>query len=164
VASANNVSTFLLRPFFIGLYIGLAGCLLIFIREKFRQRRLKKEIENLKHHIQLKLEIEAEVTERKKLEIEQLKDENENLRVTLQSYYQKPGRRELRQLQVYQKAIEVLTEKAPGFAPSWQSALRDGEEEIRKSERGIIPLMKRLLPGGSHAHSIEDRGDKKSQK
>jgi hypothetical protein len=160
----NNVSSFLLRPFFIGLYIGLAGCLLILIREKFRQRRLKKEIENLKHHIQLKLEIEAEVTERKKLEIEKLKEENENLRVTLQSYYQKPGRRELRQLQVYQKAIEVLTEKAPGFAPSWQSALRDGEEEIRRSERGIIPLMRRLLPGGPYPPTIEDRGDKKGQK
>lgn len=147
--TVNNVSNFLLRPFFIGLYIGLAGCIIIFIRSKFKERKLKKEITNLKHHLQMKLEIEAEEIERRKMEIENLKKENENLRITLQSYYQKPGRREMRQLHVYQKAVEILTDKAPGFAPSWQSALREGEEEMRKAERGVIPFLRKLLPGKS---------------
>ena len=160
--SVTSISDFLLRPFFIGLYIGIAGCIVLFIRAKFRERSLKKEIENLRRHIQLKLEIEAEETQRKKSEIENLKSENENLRVTLQSYYQKPGRRELRQLHVYQKAVEILTDKAPGFAPSWQSALREGEEEMRKSERGIIPLVRRLIPGKSSS-VIEDQTNKKGQ-
>lgn len=160
----DSFSQLLLKPFFIGLYIGLAGCLVLFLRGKFREKRLKREIDKLRHHIQLKLEIEAEETERKKMEIEQLKKENENLRVTLQSYYQKPGRRELRQLHVYQKAVEILTDKAPGFAPSWQSAVREGEEEMKKAERGFIPLMRRLIPGRSqHSSALEDRTDKKGQ-
>jgi hypothetical protein len=38
--------------------------------------------------------------------------------------------------------------------------LRDSEEEIRKTERGIIPFIKKLLPGSSlKSKFIEDRSD-----
>ncbi len=153
--TVNETAIFLLRPFFIGLYIGLFFCLVIFIFEKFQVRKLNKEIQKLKEYIQTKLEIEAELNEKKKEEIDDLKRQNENLRITLQSYYEKPRRKEIRQLLMYQKAIEVLTEKAPGFAQSWQSALKDGREEIGRIERGIIPFMKRLLPGKSHTSSSD---------
>jgi hypothetical protein len=156
-----NESTHLfLKPIFIGLYIGLALCLVIFIREKIQNRKLKKELRNLKQHIQTKLEIDAEANEKRKSEFERLKNENENLRITLQSYYEKPGRKEIRQLHLYQKAVEILIEKAPGFAQSWQSVLRDSEEEIRKTERGIIPFIKKLLPGSTlKSKFIENRTD-----
>jgi hypothetical protein len=144
-------TAFLLRPLFIGLYIGLFTALVVFVREKIQQRRLKKQIAELRRHMQTKLEIEAEAQERRREEIEQLKRENENLRITLQAYYEKPGRRELRQLHQMQRAVEILTDKAPGFAQSWQSALREGEEEIKHTERGILPLVRKLLPGVSPA-------------
>jgi len=115
----NELLRYLLKPFFIGLYIGFIICIIIYIRGKTRNRRLKKEILQLKQHIQIKLEIEAEENMRKRQEIETLKKENENLRITLQSYFQKPGRNELKQLHIYQKAVDILTEKAPGFAQSW---------------------------------------------
>lgn len=142
-------TAFLLRPLFIGLYIGLFLALVIFVREKIQQRRLKKQIAELRRHMQTKLEIESEAQERRRHEIDQLKQENENLRITLQVYYDKPGRRELRQLHQMQRAVEILTDKAPGFAQSWQSALREGEEEIKRTERGIVPLVRKLLPGVS---------------
>ena len=162
--SLNSIREFLLRPFFIGLYIGLAVCLFIAIRSKIKQRKLRKEINQLKQHIQTKLEIEAETSERRKKEIEALKMENENLRITLQTYYQKPGRMEIRQLHIYQKAVEILTEKAPGFAQSWQSALKDGEEEIKKTERGLIPFIKKLLPGRTtESTALQDKNSNNSQ-
>ncbi len=116
-------TSILLKPFALGLYIGFLISLIIFIREKIVQKRLKREIKNLKSHIQTKLEIESESNERKKREIEELKKQNENLRISLQKFIEKPGRRELKQLNLYQKAVEILTVKAPGFAQSWQSAL-----------------------------------------
>jgi hypothetical protein len=67
---------------------------------------------------------------------------------------QKPGRKEMRLLYLYQRAVEILTEKAPGFAQSWLSALKEGEEEIRKTERGVVPFIRRLLPGGSSRTEI----------
>ena len=38
-----ETTIFLLRPFFIALYIGLFFALVIFIREKAHQRKMKKE-------------------------------------------------------------------------------------------------------------------------
>ena len=147
--SVNGIVDYLLKPFFIGLYIGLAGCLVIAIRSKIKQRKLNKEIKQLKQHIQTKLEIESESNEKRKSEIDELKKQNENLRISLQSYSDKPGRKEIKQLHLYQKAVEILTEKAPGFAQSWQSALKDGEEEVKKINLGKVPFIKRLLPGKS---------------
>ena len=147
--TSGEAVVFLLRPLFIGLYIGLFFCLVIFVREKFYARRLKKEIKKLKQHIQTKLEIESESNEKRKNEIDELKKKNENLRISLQSYSEKPGRKEIKQLHLYQKAVEILTEKAPGFAQSWQSALKDGEEEMRRIDLGKIPFIKRLLVGRS---------------
>jgi len=159
--TAAETTVFLLRPFFIGLYIGIFIALFIFIREKAFARKLKKEIAKLKSHIQSKLEIEAESVERRKHEIGELKQQNENLRVSLQTYSEKPGRREIKQLHLYQKAVEILTDKAPGFAQSWQSALRDGENEMKRIHLGAVPFVKRLLPGRPSARkSIEDKSGK----
>jgi hypothetical protein len=151
-----NFTEILFKPILIGFYIGLVLTLIVFIRAKTQQRRLRKQVEELRKHIQTKLEIEAEATERLKDEIAKLKGENENLRVTLQSYMDKPGRREMRQLQLYQRAIDILIEKAPGFAQSWQSAMRDGEQELSQAEKGIIPFFRKLLPGtGTGTSSTE---------
>ncbi|RKX95501.1 MAG: hypothetical protein DRP84_04070 [Spirochaetes bacterium] len=144
---SDQLSTsFLLKPLAIGLYIGIFIAIIVFIREKIVQHRLKKEIEKLKAHIQTKLEIEAESNERRKKEIEELKKQNENLRIMLQNYIEKPGRKILRQLHLYQKAIEILTVKAPGFAQSWQSALEEAGREMRLMESGIIPFIKKIIP------------------
>ncbi len=153
----ESVVDYLLRPFFIGLYIGIIGCIFLYIQGKVRARKLKKEIDRLKQHIQIKLDIEAEENERKKHVIDDLKTQSENLRITLQEYMQKPGRKEIRQLHLYQRAVEILTEKAPGFAQSWLSALKEGEEEIRKTEKGVVPFIRRLLPGSSSGTTVLDK-------
>jgi uncharacterized membrane protein YciS (DUF1049 family) len=156
VMESFDFAEILFKPIFIGFYIGLVLTLIVFIRAKTQQRRLRKQVEELRRHIQTKLEIEAEATERLKGEIDRLKSESENLRVTLQSYMDRPGRREMRQLQLYQRAVDILIEKAPGFAQSWQSALKDGEQELSQAEKGIIPFFRKLLPGsGAHTPSQE---------
>jgi uncharacterized protein YceH (UPF0502 family) len=143
---ASGVLTLLLQPLAIGLYIGLAFSLFVFLRGKAGQRQLKKEIETLKRHLQMKLDVESEENERRRKDLENLKKENENLRIAVQAYAARPGRRELRILHVYQKAVDTLTEMAPGFAQSWRSALRDAEEEVSRAEQGFLPLVKRLIP------------------
>ena len=152
----ETIADYLFRPFFIGLYIGIIGCIFFFIQGKVRARKLKKENAKLKQHIQIKLDIEAEENERKKHLIDELKVQSENLRITLQEYMQKPGRKELRQLQLYQRAVEILTEKAPGFAQSWLSALKEGEEVMKQAERGVLPFIKRLLPGVTSGTTVLD--------
>ena len=156
--TSPETTIFLLRPFFIALYIGLLFSLVIFIREKAHQRKLKKENVKLKEHIQTKLEIEAETNEQTRKQIEELKSQNENLRISLKALDVKPGRSEIKQLHLYQRAVDILTEKAPGFAQSWQSAIKDVQEDMRKIDLGKIPFVRRLLPRkSSYRNTLEDK-------
>lgn len=131
-------------PFWRGLGIGLLVALLLWIRSLVSLRELNKNVKRLKEHLHTKLEIDAEENERRKKEMEKIKEERDNLRNMAQVMNQKPGRQELRQVQIYQKAIEIMFERSPGFAPAWQITVKEAEEEIKKAERGIIPFFKRM--------------------
>jgi len=160
----NTLITFLFKPFFLGLYSGLIVCIIVFVRMQMRFHEFKSELKKLKQHLQTKLEIDAEASEDKKAKYEKLKDENENLRVSLQTVNTKPGRKEVRQFHIYQKALDIMFEKAPGFAPAWQNALREGEVEMKKIDKGFIPFIKKLSGGGiseSPQESLPDKSDEK---
>jgi len=142
----NWLMTILNNPFAKGLAIGLAVCVIIYLRGLLRRRELSKEVERLRAHLHTKLEIDSTDNERRKKELERLKQERDNLQITVQSLNQKPGRKEIRQYFVYQTAIDIMFEKAPGFAPAWQITLKEAEELFEKSEKGVVPLLKRLMP------------------
>ncbi|MGD9201482.1 MAG: hypothetical protein PVI26_07975 [Chitinispirillia bacterium] len=146
--SSNTILTFLTGPFFIGLYIGLIGCIVIYIRMVIKGSKLKKEAKKLKEHLHTKLEIDSEANEERKKKMDALKEENSNLRISNQTLASKPGRNEIRQFYVYQKALEIMLETSPGFAPAWQNALREGEAAIEKVDKGFIPFIKKITGGG----------------
>lgn len=143
---ANWFSTIIANPFAKGLAIGLFFCLFILIRGFFRRRELTKEVSRLRTHLHTKLEIDSKENERRKHELDILKQERDNLRITVQSLNQKPGRKEIRQYYIYQTALDIMFEKAPGFAPAWQLTLKDAEKLFEQSEKGVVPLLKRLMP------------------
>ena len=132
------------NPFVRGLAIGIVIWLFFWVRSVLRIRELTKNVRKLREHLHTKLEIDSSENERRKLDIEKLKEERDNLRNMVQVMNQKPGRTELRQAQVYQRAIDIMFEKAPGFAPAWQITLKEAEEEMQNAERGIIPFFKRI--------------------
>lgn len=138
----NIIST----PFAKGLITGIVFCVIIYIRGFMRRRELNKEVERLRTHLHTKLEIDSSDNERRKQELERLKQERDNLRITVQSLNQKPGRKEIRQYFLYQTALDIMFEKAPGFAPAWQVTLKEAESLFEKSEKGVVPLLKRLMP------------------
>nr|WKN37513.1 hypothetical protein K4G66_02165 [Tunicatimonas sp. TK19036] len=146
-----------IQPFLIGLGVGLILLLVVYVSERGKRGSLKKEINSLKNHLHNKMEIEAEATENRRLEIERLKKENENLRITNQTLAQKPGRREVMNLHVYQKAIAIMTESAQGFAPMWQRALREAEAEIEKSDEGSSSFIRKIIPTQIFGSSTSDR-------
>lgn len=135
-----------IQPFLIGLGVGLLLTLIVYIRESMKRKPLKRNVQELKRHLQNKLEIEAEATESRRLEIERLKQENENLRVTNQSLAQKPGRREVMNLHLYQKAVSLMMESAHGFGPLWQKALKEAELEVEKAEQGKTSFIRKIIP------------------
>ncbi|MDW7774561.1 MAG: hypothetical protein SCH71_16885 [Desulfobulbaceae bacterium] len=150
----------LANPFFRGLAVGIVLLFVFWLRSQIKIRELSKNVIKLREHLHTKLEIDSAENERRKKDIERLKQERDNLRNMVQVMNQKPGRQELRQAQVYQRAIDIMFEKAPGFAPAWQITLKEAEEEMHKAESGIIPFFKRLT--GTPAKSSEDfEGERK---
>lgn len=136
----------LTNPFAKGLALGIVFCLIVYIRGFLRRRELASEVTRLRTHLHTKLEIDSSENERRKSELETLKQERDNLRITVQSLNQKPGRKEIRQYFVYQTALDMMFEKAPGFAPAWQITLKEAESLFERSEKGVVPLLKRLMP------------------
>lgn len=134
------------NPFAKGLALGILFCIIIYIRGFIRRNELSKEVNRLRAHLHTKLEIDSSENERRKTELERLKQERDNLRITVQSLNQKPGRKEIRQYFIYQTALDIMFEKAPGFAPAWQITLKEAESLFEKSEKGVVPLLKRLMP------------------
>ncbi len=110
-------------------------------------KRLHGVMRDLQSHLNTQLKINATGNEKLLAELESLRSQNETLRVNLAALQQKPGRAELRQLQVFDGAIRTLREQAPGFAPAWEKAVRQAETELEAADSGLMKLVRRVIPG-----------------
>jgi len=110
-------------------------------------KRLSGELATLQTHLNTQLKITASGSESLQTELEKLRGQNEILRVNQAALQQKPGRPEQRLLQVQEIAIRTMREQAPGFAPAWENALRQGESEVDAAESGFKKLARRVIPG-----------------
>ena len=153
-------------PFFWGLLTGLAIGLLavawIGIGSMLRRKHQLKEtgtrlaavhaeVETLRQHLHTQLQITAKGTEQQQQQLATLKVENENLRILVQSLQQKPERAAQRTLEVWQRAVERMTSRAPGFAQAWQDAVNEGEAEVTAAESGLTKFVRKFLGRGAPA-------------
>jgi hypothetical protein len=144
------------NPFLRGLFIGLLIAAVLWVRSLFKIRQLGADIKKLREHLHTKLELDSADNERRKADLEKLTKERDNLRNMIQVLNQKPGKLEIRQAQIYQKAAEIMFEKSPGFAPAWQITLKEAEAEMRGAEKGILPFINRMTSStGSSAPDQE---------
>ena len=143
----------LTHPFSIGLGIGLVLAAVIWVRSWLAHRTLVKDMARMKDHLHTHMEISAKGNDSTKNELDTLRKQTENLRITVATLKAKPGRAELRTLHVYDKAIHKMYEKAPGFASAWESILKEAEQEIQETESGFFPLIRKAfrpsLPQGT---------------
>ncbi len=126
-------------------------------------RRLENELRELQSHLNTQLKINAQGNQTLEKELGRLREQNENLRVSLASAQSKPGRAEVRHYQVMEAAIRQMREQAPGFAPAWEKALRQAEAEVEAGENGLKKLVRKVIPGigmtTPSAHTGDDKDD-----
>ena len=134
-----------LHPFLSGLLIGLIVSIVVWIKGMIRMRSLRKEIASLKESLYTRMQIETKGHMTRENEVEALRKQNENLRITVRSLQNKPGRSEIRQLHIYDRAVHSMLARAPGFAPTWEIVLKEAEEEVQKSETGITAFFRRVF-------------------
>ncbi len=151
-------------PFLFGLAIGVVLAVIFWFRSVIKARVLGAEIRKLRDHLHTKFEIESADNERRKEQLDQVKQERDNLRNMIQVLNQKPTKQEIRQTQVYQKAIETMFEKSPGFAPAWQITLKEAEEEMRNAEKGILPFFKRMTGSSPASYSVSSSPEEKKSR
>lgn len=135
--------------FGIGLGLGLLVALSVWINS-FSKRR---EIADLKKHLHTQMNINAKGYEELQKEVEKLKKENENLRITVATLSNKPGRAELKTLHLWDKALSILTLKSPMFAPAWEIAIAEAKNEIEDAESGMKALVRKVFPMLPHDYS-----------
>ncbi|MBT8044147.1 MAG: hypothetical protein KJO79_04275, partial [Verrucomicrobiae bacterium] len=110
------------------------------------KKRLYEENKELQTHLNTQLKINAKGNEQLQAQLDELREQNETLRSNLNVAKQKPGRAELRHLQVMETAVSAMREQAPGFAQAWEKALRDAEVAEEAAEGGFKKLIRRVLP------------------
>jgi hypothetical protein len=139
------IDFFQAHPLILGLLIGLLVALLTWIRGTLKAMSLRREIRRLKDGMYTRMQVESKGQKALGDELGQLRLQNENLRITVGSLMQKPGRAEVRQLHIYDKAIRSLMGKSPGFGPAWEMVLKEAEEEVRRTETGLSAFIRRIF-------------------
>lgn len=152
------MSEFFSQPwntFLVGLGIGLAVALYAVIAAFLRRSGLRQENRSLKEQLHRQMTILDKGTEKALDELEGLRKENENLRITLATLKAKPGRAELHTLHVYDRAIRLLHQKAPGFAPAWEGVLAEAQQEIDRADTGLLALVRKAFRPSLNTHPGE---------
>lgn len=127
------------------LLLIIVPALIVWIYKTIQQMKLKKEIKRLKEHLHTKMEIDAEGHSKLRAELEELKKQNENLRITNHALQSKPGRRELLLLYVYDKALHEMITKNPSIGTVWEEHYQKAEREINEIESGFKAYVSRMF-------------------
>lgn len=121
------------------------GWFLSFIRTRFEVAAHKKELREYKGHLDRQMKVTSEGTMALERELYDLKKVNENLRISIQTLSQKPGRSELKLLNIYDSTIRKMMLKAPGFSGAWEVSLQEAENAYLESEKGFKAIVRKVF-------------------
>ncbi len=151
----------------LGILIVLAsvvvGYFISFIKSRFEVGAIKGELKEYQEHLNRQLKLTADGSKSLENELEQLKKDNENLRISVQTLGQKPGRAEIRLLNIYDGALRRMMLTAPGFSSAWEVSLQEAEREYEENEKGFKSIINKVF-GPSVTHHAEIASQPESQK
>jgi len=122
----------LFEPFSLGLELGLFLTALAL----WRVVRLKMEFGRFKQHLSDRIELEAGSATKTKRELEDLRRENEQLRMRVAAFNGMPEGRLQQDLEVYARAEKRMLVNVPGFAPAWENAKAAAQAELAEEDAG----------------------------
>ncbi len=145
-----------LREFAFGFYL---GCVFLIIA-LYQYVRLKGELSRFRRHLSDKLEIEAETMKKIKQEQENLRRENESLRIKVNALNETPDRKLQRDVEIYARAEKRMLLNVPGFAPAWETAKTEAHNELSDEEGGRSApkrIFQRLFGGSAATNALPAR-------
>ncbi len=135
----------------------ILGWFLSYIKSRFEIYRHKKELKEYKEHLNRQMKITNEGNQSLERELYDLKKVNENLRATIQTLSNKPGRAEIKLLNIYDATLRKMMQKAPGFSGAWETSLQEVEKDYEERENGLKTVVKKVFtnPFVSHTPTTE---------
>ena len=127
---------FLDNHFYWGLGIGVGLGLIVIVYGLLRLLETKGEVKRLRRHLADKLELEADATSRLRQDLQELKQQNENLRIKVANLNQFPEKRLQRELEIYARAERFMVSTSPGFPSVWEDAKRNAVGDLEQEESG----------------------------
>ncbi len=135
----------------------IVGYFISYIKSRFEISGHKRELKEYKEHLNRQMKITDLGNKNLEQDLEKFKKENENLRISVKTLGQKPGRAELRLLNIYDGALRKMMLKAPGFSSAWEVALQEAEREYEDNEKGFKSIIKKVFgPSITHRPEITD--------
>jgi len=132
------------------IIIGIAvGAVISYLKSLLTIRKHKKELKEYKEHLDRQMKITDAGNSTLVTELENIKKENENLRISVKTLGQKPGRAELRLLNIYDAALRKMMSQAPGFSSAWENSLQEAEREYEANETGLKSIVGKVFGSGS---------------
>jgi len=129
------------------------GWMLRYVKARFEIREVKKELKEFQDHLNRQMRLTADGIKSSEADIEKLKLENENLRISVQTLGQKPGHAEVRLLNIYDCALRRMQLNAPGFSSAWEIALQEAEVDYEENEKGFKAIIKKVFGPSLTQHS-----------
>ena len=132
------------------------GWVLSYLKSLLTIRKHKKELKEYQDHLERQMKITDAGNKTLMADMEAFKKENENLRISVKTLGQKPGRAELRQFNIYDNALRKMMLQAPGFSSAWESALQEAEREYEENEAGFKNIIGKVFgSGSSHNENVQ---------
>ena len=140
-------------PLFWGFVTGFGLGAIFCCMSLFAHWKTKRELKRYQQHLSDKLQIEAEQFSALKKQSEEIKSENENLRLKIGAGKSSDTVESLeRELEIFARAERRMVVNAPGFGSAWETAKAAAHEEIQEEERGkSLPrrLFRKFFPGST---------------
>jgi len=141
------------------------GWILSYLKSLLTIRKYKKELAEYKAHLERQMKITDSGSKQMMEEMDILKKDNENLRISVKTLGQKPGRAELRQFNIYDNALRKMMLQAPGFSSAWENSLQESEREYEENEAGFKNIIGKVFgtvglsssEHGTQLHQIEHK-------
>jgi hypothetical protein len=151
-----------LNTFLIGLGIAVVLAAYVWFRGMLSRRELRKELQALKEQLHRQMTILDKGHQQTQGELDELRKQNENLRITNATLKNKPGRAEVQTLHVYEQALRLMQKRAPGFAPAWEDALAEAQRDAERADSGIVARVRQALrpaPTPAEPRQVTDAAD-----
>ena len=134
-------------PFVQGLIVGTVITVILWINRSMSRRALFKSIKNKNKELEAALNattlVQVEGHQKLSKEKEELEEQLNNLRTTVATLSAKPGKSDIRELEILDRAIRLMYEQAPGFAPVWENVRQTAEMGMKKYDRGTLAWIRK---------------------